>query len=212
MLGLIFDESNQTAFLVQQSFLFLVVLLVPIVLLVVLLILQLISSGLAYRSLMIVTWSNTRILWCSWEYLIHHCELLSEITCCQLAMRTNFIFDVKKSHVQFENFSSNWDQDYISGFFFQCLVLTQLLTKASCKAELLCAGSSPAVPKTSSALTSNSNWTEPSCSLLLALIAIFFPDCARDTSTHRTYLALRGCVSKELRNSAVLLCPSCISF
>lgn len=54
MLGLIFDESNQTAFLVQQSFLFLVVLLFPIVL-VVLLILQLISSGLAYRSLIIVT-------------------------------------------------------------------------------------------------------------------------------------------------------------
>lgn len=55
MLDLIFDEPKQIAFLVQQSFLFLVVLLFPIVLLVVLLILQLISSGLAYRSLIIVT-------------------------------------------------------------------------------------------------------------------------------------------------------------
>lgn len=55
MLDLIFEESKQTAFLVQQSFLFLVVLLFPIVLLVVLLIPQLISSGLAYRSLIIVT-------------------------------------------------------------------------------------------------------------------------------------------------------------
>lgn len=45
MLDLIFEESKQTAFLVQHSFLFLVVLLFPTVLLVVLLILQLISSG-----------------------------------------------------------------------------------------------------------------------------------------------------------------------
>lgn len=54
MLDLIFNESNQTAFLVQQPFLLLVVLLFPI-LFVVLLILQLISSGLGYRSLIIVT-------------------------------------------------------------------------------------------------------------------------------------------------------------
>lgn len=53
-LDLVFNESNQTAFLVQQPFLFLVVLLFPIVL-VVLLILQLISSGLGYRSLINVT-------------------------------------------------------------------------------------------------------------------------------------------------------------
>lgn len=49
---LIFNKSKQTAFLVQQPFLFLVVLLFPI-LLVVLIILQLISSGLGYRSLII---------------------------------------------------------------------------------------------------------------------------------------------------------------
>lgn len=55
MLDLIFNESNQAAFLVQQPFPFLVVLLFPIVLLVVLLILQLISSGLGYRSLIMAT-------------------------------------------------------------------------------------------------------------------------------------------------------------
>lgn len=55
MLDLIFNESKQTAFLVQQPFLFFVDLLFPIVLLVVLLILQLISSGLGYRSQIIVT-------------------------------------------------------------------------------------------------------------------------------------------------------------
>lgn len=45
MFDLIFEESKQTAFLVQQSFLILVVLLFPTVLLVVLLILPWISSG-----------------------------------------------------------------------------------------------------------------------------------------------------------------------
>lgn len=55
MLYLIFNESTQTTFLVQQPFLFHVVLLFPFVLLVVLLILWLISSSLGYRSLIIVT-------------------------------------------------------------------------------------------------------------------------------------------------------------
>lgn len=78
-LVLMFNKSKQTAFLVQQLFLFLLVLLFPIVLLVVLIILQLISSGLGYRSLIILMWSNSRILWWSLKYLIQNCELLSQI-------------------------------------------------------------------------------------------------------------------------------------
>lgn len=77
-LVLMFNKSKQTAFLVQQLF-FLLVLLFPIVLLVVLIILQLISSGLGYRSLIILMWSNSRILRWSLKYLIQNCELLSQI-------------------------------------------------------------------------------------------------------------------------------------
>lgn len=41
--------------------------------------------------------------------------------------------------------------------FFSMPILTQFLTKASCKVEPLCVSSTAAVPKASSALTSNRN-------------------------------------------------------